>query len=463
VAKWTLAAIAALLPGDPRQTFQFTLQPAVLVFAGVLAIATGLVFGMFPAWHSTRGELVTTIRANAGQISGSRSAARFRGALVTVQIALAMSLLIAAGLFMKSLVNVSRVDLGVRIDSVVTFALYPEQSGYDSSRALQLYARVEEEMAAMPGVNGVSSSLVPLLAGDNWGDNVYVQGFPGGPDVDNNSRFNEIGTGYFATLGVPLVSGREFTLADHEGASQVAVVNQAFVRKFNLGDGAVGKFMSTSGPDSLNIQIVGVIPDIKYSDVKDAVPAVFYLPWRQDTHVQGMSFYVRSSRPQALLREIPGLVKRIDPVLPLQQLKSMPQQVRENIFLDRMISILSASFAVLATLLAAVGLYGVLAYTVAQRTREIGVRMALGADARKVRVMVLRQVSGMMLVGGGIGLAGALGLGRAASSLLYGLQGHDPAVFTLAVLALAVVALGAGYLPARRASLVDPVKALRYE
>ena len=463
VAKWTLAAIAALLPGDPRQTFQFTLQPAVLVFAGVLAIATGLVFGMFPAWHSTRGELVTTIRANAGQISGSRSAARFRGALVTVQIALAMSLLIAAGLFMKSLVNVSRVDLGVRIDSVVTFALYPEQSGYDSSRALQLYARVEEEMAAMPGVNGVSSSLVPLLAGDNWGDNVYVQGFPGGPDVDNNSRFNEIGTGYFATLGVPLVSGREFTLADHEGASQVAVVNQAFVRKFNLGDGAVGKFMSTSGRDSLNIQIVGVIPDIKYSDVKDAVPAVFYLPWRQDTHVQGMSFYVRSSRPQALLREIPGLVKRIDPVLPLQQLKSMPQQVRENIFLDRMISILSASFAVLATLLAAVGLYGVLAYTVAQRTREIGVRMALGADARKVRVMVLRQVSGMMLVGGGIGLAGALGLGRAASSLLYGLQGHDPAVFTLAVLALAVVALGAGYLPARRASLVDPVKALRYE
>jgi len=463
VAKWTLDAIAALLPPEAGQTLQFTLQPAVLVFAGVLAIATGLVFGMFPAWHSTRGELVTTIRANAGQISGSRSAARFRGALVTVQIALAMSLLIAAGLFMKSLVNVSRVDLGVRIDSVITFGLYPEQSGYDSTRALQLYARVEEAVAALPGVNGVSGSLVPLLSGDNWGNNVYVQGFPAGPDVDNNSRFNEIGAGYFAALGVPLLSGREFTAADHLGAPQVAVVNQAFVRKFNLGDGAVGKFMSTSGPDSLNIQIVGVIPDIKYSDVKQAVPAVFYLPWRQDTHVQGMSFYVRSSRPQALLREISGLVKGIDPVLPVEELKSMPQQVRENIFLDRMISILSASFAVLATLLAAVGLYGVLAYTVTQRTREIGVRMALGADARKVRAMVLRQVSGLMLVGGVIGLAGALGLGRAASSLLYGLKGHDPAVFALAVLALAVVALGAGYLPARRASLVDPVKALRYE
>lgn len=463
VAKWTLDGIAALLPGDPQQVLQFTLQPAVLLFAGALAIATGLVFGMFPAWHSTRGELVTAIRANAGQISGARSAARFRASLVTVQISLAMALLIAAGLFMKSLVNVTHVDLGVRVDSVVTFGISPERSGYDSTRALQLYGRVEEALAAMPGVNGVSTSLVPLLAGDNWGTDVNVQGFASGPDVDNNSRFNEIGAGYFATFGVPLVTGREFTVADHLGGPQVAVVNQAFVKKFNLADGAVGKFMSTRGPDSMNIQIVGVIPDVKYSDVKDVVPAVFYTPWRQDTHVNSINFYVRSARPQALLREIPGVLKRIDPGLPLEDLKTMPQQVRDNTFLDRMISILSASFAVLATLLAAVGLYGVLAYTVAQRTREIGVRMALGADARRVRAMVLRQVSGMMLVGGVIGAVGALGLGRAASSLLYGLKGHDPVVFALAILALAVVALGAGYVPARRASEVDPVKALRYE
>jgi ABC-type antimicrobial peptide transport system permease subunit len=221
--------------------------------------------------------------------------------------------------------------------------------------------------------------------------------------------------------------------------------------------------MSTRGADSMNIQIVGVIPDIKYSDVKQVVPPVFYLPWRQDTHVSGMTFYVRSSRALALLREIPGVLKRIDPGLPVEDLKTMPQQVRENVFLDRMISILSATFAVLATLLAAVGLYGVLAYTVAQRTREIGVRMALGADARQVRAMVLRQVSGMMLVGGVIGLAGAVGLGQAASSLLYGLKGYDPAVFILAVVALAIVAIGAGYVPARRASEVDPVQALRYE
>ena len=176
-----------------------------------------------------------------------------------------------------------------------------------------------------------------------------------------------------------------------------------------------------------------------------------------------MSFYVRSPQPGTLLRAIPGVVKRLAPGVPIEQLKTMPQQVRDNVFLDRMISILSTTFAVLATLLAALGLYGVLAYSVAQRTREIGVRMALGADAERVRRMVLRQVSVLLAVGGVIGLAGALALGRAASSLLYGMKGNDPGVFVLSLLVLTAVALGAGYLPARRASEVDPVQALRYE
>ena len=202
---------------------------------------------------------------------------------------------------------------------------------------------------------------------------------------------------------------------------------------------------------------------VKYAGVKQVVPPVFYMPWRQDTHVGSMNFYVRSPQPETVLRALAGALKQVAPGVPMEDLRTMPEQIRQNVFLDRMISILSASFAFLATLLAAVGLYGVLAYTVAQRTREIGVRMALGADAGRVRTMVMRQVSGMMLVGGAIGLVGALGLGRAASSLLYGLEGHDPAVFVLAVLALLVVALGAAYLPARRASRVDPVQALRYE
>jgi len=462
VANWTLTGILVLAPPEVAVTLRFGLRPVVLVFAAALALATGIVFGVFPAWHSTRTELVTMIRANAGQISGAQGAARFRASLVTVQLALATTLLVAAGLFVKSLVNVTRVDLGMRVDHVVTFRLAPERSGYDSTRALLLYDRVEDAVGAIPGVNGVTSSMIPLLAGYTWGSDVYVQGFPSGPDVEKNARFNEVGAGHFVTLGVRLRAGREFTPADRRGAPRVAVVNQAFVNKFNLSQGAVGKFMSI-GPGPLNIQIVGVIPDVKYSDVKQAVPPLVYTPWRQETHVGTMNFYVRSAEPAALLRALPAVLKRIDPGLPMNGLKTMPEQIRENVSVDRLISILSASFAVLATLLAAVGLYGVLAYSVAQRTREIGVRMALGADTGRVRAMVLREMSGMMLVGSGIGLLGALGLGRAAQSLLFGLQGHDPVVFALAAVLLTLVALGAGYIPARRASLVDPVQALRYE
>jgi len=462
VANWTLTGIAVLAPPELTVTLGFGLRPVVLLFAAALALATGIVFGVFPAWHSTRTELVTMIRANAGQISGAQGAARFRASLVTVQLALATTLLIAAGLFVKSLVNVTRVDLGMRVDDVVTFRLAPERSGYDSTRALLLYDRVEDAVGAIPEVNGVTSSMVPLLAGANWGSDVNVQGFQSGPDVDRNARFNEVGAGYFAALGVQLRSGREFTRADRQGAPRVAVVNQAFEKKFNLGQGAVGTFMSV-GPGPLNIQIVGVIPDVKYSAVKQAAPPMFYTPWRQDTHVGTMNFYVRSPQADALLRALPAVLKTIDAGLPIDGLKTMPAQIRDNVSVDRLISVLSAAFAVLATLLAAVGLYGVLAYSVAQRTREIGVRMALGADAGRVRAMVLRQMSGMMLVGGGIGLAGALGLGRAARSLLYGLEGHDPVVFALAAALLTLVALGAAYVPARRASRVDPVRALRYE
>ena len=464
VASWTLGLISSLLPPDAMTTLRFTLQPAVVGFAALLSVGTGLVFGMFPALHSTRSDLVTAIRANAGQISGHRGAARFRATLVTVQIALATALLISAGLFLKSLVNVTHVELGVKVDDVVTFGISPERNGYDSTRSAQLFLRVEESLRAIPGVTGVTAGLVPLLAGNNWGTDVHVQGFPEGPDVDNNSRFNEVGAGYFGTLGMKLMSGRDFTPADRLGAPRVAVVNEAFAKKFNLGTDAVGKFISMSSPDSLNIQIVGLSQNAKYSDVKDSVPALFFIPWQQDARVGSITFYARTALPpNQLVQAIPPMMKGLDPGLPVEELKTMPQQIRENVFLDRMISILSAAFAGLATLLAGIGLYGVLSYTVAQRTREIGVRMALGADATRVRALVMRQVAGMMVVGGLVGIAGALGVGRAARSLLYGLEGHDPVVFVLSVLVLALVAIGAGYVPARRASKVDPIQALRYE
>ena len=465
VAQWTLAGITAILPPDASTELDLTLQPSVMLFAAAMSIATGLLFGLFPALHSTRPDLITTLRATAGQPSGARSAARFRTSLVTTQIALSMALLVSAGLFIKSLMNVSRVDLGVKIDNVVTFGLSPELNAYERGRIATLFAQVEQELGALPGVTAVTASRVPLIAGSNWGNSVHVEGFESGPDVDNGSRFNQISPGYFAALGVPLLAGREFETADGLGAPKVAIVNEAFTKKFGLGRDAVGKRMSNEGPeDPLDIQIVGVVQNAKYSDVKDEIPPVFFLPYRQDSTVGSMNFYARTAQePEQLLRVIPAMMAKIDPNLPVEELKTMPMQVRETLTIDRMISILSAAFAAIATLLAAVGLYGVLAYTVAQRTREIGVRMALGADGGRVRGMVMRQVGFMTLIGGAIGIAAALALGRAAQSLLFELKGHDPVVVVASAVLLAIVAFGAGYIPARRASQVQPMQALRYE
>ncbi len=465
VARWTLQGIAALLPQDAAMTLQFRVQLPVMLFAAGLAVATGFLFGLFPALHSTRADLISSIRAGAGQIAGGGVAGRFRTGLAVAQIALSTTLLVSAGLFLKSLVNVSRVDLGIRIDSVATFSVAPLRIGYDTLRAKVLYARIEDELRALPGVTGVTSSMVPLLSGDSWGNDVRVQGFECLPDTDCNSRYQAAGAGYFTMIGTPLLAGRDFEASDQYNGAKVAVVNLAFAEKFGLGREAVGKFMGRAGGnDSLGIQIVGLAPNVAYNNAKSGAQPVFYLPWMQQGVVGQMHFYARTRLPSGqLIEAVPQMMKRIDPTLPVQELKTLPQQLRENVFLDRMISILSAAFALLATLLAAVGLYGVLAYSVSQRTREIGVRMALGADSGRVQGMVLRQVGAMVGVGVTVGAFGAFGLGRASQSLLYGLQGHDPFVFVSAVMLLAAVAFGAGWLPARRASRTQPMMALRYD
>jgi predicted permease len=463
VARWTFSLIGLILPPEASTILHLELRPSILLFTGALSVLTGLLFGMFPALHSTRPDLVSTIRANAGNITSARTASRFRSALVTTQIALSMALLITAGLFLKSLINVSRVDLGLELDNVITFGISPRLNGWESERSAVLFARMEEELAAVPGVTGVTASMVPLLAGSNWSTDVRVEGFERGPDIDSNARFNEVGTGYFSLFGIPLLAGREFTDSDMRGSLKVAIVNEAFAEKFNLGRDAVGKYIGTGG-DSLDTQIVGLVQNAKYSSVKDEIPPLFFTPWRQDERIGDINFYVRTAGdPGPILRAIPEIVADLEPNLPVEDLKTMPQQVKENIVGDRMISTLSMSFSLLATILASVGLYGVLAYTVSQRTREFGVRMAIGANAAHVRRLVLRQVMLMLLIGGIIGVAVAFGIGRAASSLLFGLAGHDPFVFVAAATLLSLLAFGAGFVPAWRASRVDPMDALRYE
>ena len=322
------------------------------------------------------------------------------------------------------------------------------------------------KLRAAPGVTAVTVSNVPILAGRNRQKNIAVQGFRAGPDTDSNSHYNEVGPGYFSALGIALIAGREFTDADTLNSARVAVVNRTFAKKFGLGSDAVGKLIGWQDGyrSKLDTSIVGVVEDVKYSEVKQKVPPQFFMPYRQKKQLGGMHVYVRTSGDIAQTAPaITAAVKRLDPNLPIEEFETLPDQVRDNTFLDRMMTTLSAAFALLATLLAAIGLYGVLAYTVAQRTREIGLRMALGAAPNRVRGMVLRQVAIMTLVGTLVGLAGALGVGKGAQSILFQMTGADPAVLALSAVALALVALCAGFIPAHRASRVDPMRALKYE
>ena len=468
VAHWTLVLVVSLLPADVQRTMTFIISGPVFLFGISLTFATGLLFGLLPALHSTRPDLVSTLKDQAGQPSGAKGAARARLLLATSQIALATTLLASSGLFVKSLLNVSRVDLGFKVDHVVTFGLSPDLNGYSADRTRLLFQRLEDELRATPGVAAVTMANVPLLAGSNRARDVAVQGFAAGPDTDSNARYNEVGPGYFSALGIPLIAGREFTDADSVNAAKVALVNQTFARKFGLGNDAVGKSMGWAPGEGyrskLDTTIVGVVEDAKYSDVKQKLPPQFFVPYRQDRGLGGMHVYVRTSGDLAQAASaITAVVKRLDPNLPIEDFETLTDQVRNNTFLDRMLTTLSAAFALLATLLAAIGLYGVLAYTVAQRTREIGLRMALGAAPGRVRGMVLRQVAGMTVTGALVGLAGALGVGKTVQSSLFRMSGADPTVLALSVVALALVALCAGFVPAHRASRVDPMSALKYE
>ena len=467
VARATLGLIGSMLPAEASPMISGGLDSTVLGFAMLLSVGTGVLFGLFPAMHSTRPNLALTLKNQAGQPAGARSASWFRWALVTAQVFLSTGLLLLAGLFTRSLVNVSRVDLGISIENLITFGISPRLNGYSYERSRQFFEELESALAATPGVTGVTVSRVPLISGSNWGTSVGVQGFEAGPDTNVSSNYSEVGPGFFRTIGFTLLAGREFTASDADKSPKVAVVNEAFAKKFNLGTDAVGKRMrrgGRTGSQELDIEIVGLVKNAKYSEVKAEIPPVFYVPYRQIAEVGEVSYYVRTALPpETMLQTIPGVVRRLDPNLPLADARTMSEQVRQNVFLDRMVSVLTASFAALATVLAAIGLYGVLAYTVSQRTREFGLRMALGAAPSHVRRIVLTQVGWMTAIGGVLGIVAAVFAGQAMGSLLYNLQPYDPIAILVAVAELSLVAIGAGLLPAIRASRIDPMKALRYE
>ena len=465
VANVTVRLIISFLPPQAMIPLTPDLNPRSLSFALLASVVTGILFGIFPALHSTGQDLVSAIKDDAGSVSSSGSAARFRKILIIGQIALSLTLLISAGLFLKSLVKITRVDLGLRTKGVLTFGLSPNRNQYKPDQTRDFYGRLEESIAAIPGVENATVSLVPLLTDSNWGTSISIDGFVAGPDTDRGSKYNEVGPGFFRSLNVPILAGREFTASDGINAPKVAVVNEAFVRKFSPSDSVLGKRLQTGSGGKNDIEVVGIARDTKYSQVKDPPPPLLYMPYRQDKTLGGANFYVGVKGMPAA--DIGPAVRRavaaLDPNLPVDNMITFEKQVENNVFVDRMVTTLATAFAILATLLAAVGLYGVLAYSIARRTREIGIRLAIGADPARVRAMVLQEVGVMALIGAVIGAPAAILLAKFAESQLYGIKSYDPEVVLAATALIAAVALVAGYFPARLAMAVEPQTALRHD
>ena len=464
VAKVALDGIIAIVPPEIGMLFDFEINATILAFALTTGLVTSLLFGLFPAVHGVRAAAAAGLHTHSSRVSGSRAAKRFRASMATSQVALTTALLGVAGLFVVSLVNISRVELGIRREGLVTFRVSPSGNGYTSEQARSFFARIEDELRAVPGVSSVTATTVALLSNDSSGNFLTVEGFEATPETDTNARYGRTSVDYFRTMGIPLLAGREFTTGDNAASPRVAVVNEAFARKFNLGSRTVGTRMALGrGNRSLDIEIVGLVRDAKYSEVKDPPPAQFYLPYRQ-ADVGGLTFYVRGgtdTRP--LVSMIPSIVRRLDANLPIENLRTMDDQIWERTTPDRMLTTLSFAFAGLALVMAAIGVYAVLAYGIAQRLREIGIRMALGAKPRDVRSLVFSQVGRMALVGGTIGAVLAFGIGRLGQAMLYGVDGADAGIIGAAALVVAVVALTAGVLPARRGTSVNPIEALRVE
>jgi predicted permease len=464
IAEWTGEALLKFLPSDPSM-MGISSQPdgRVLLFALALSVITGILFGIFPSLQATKAELASTLKDQAsGVVGGGLAHLRLRKSLVVTQVALSLMLVIGAGLFARSLYNVKNIDAGFHTDHLISFAVQPSLNGYDQERMRSLFERLQENIARLPGIRTSSMAETALLAGDNEDTSIEIEGYHAKEDEDMNVNENKIGPGFFATLGIPLLAGRDFTKADGAKAPLAVIVNERFAKHYFGDENPIGRRIRFRREKD-SVEIVGVIRDGKIVSLREKPLRCIYLPYAQ-AQIGYITFYARTAQePSAAAQMLRDEVRRQDPNLPIFNMKTMENQIDESLFMDRLVAALSASFGALATLLAAVGLYGVMAYMVVRRTREIGIRMALGADRREVLRLVMKEVVVLAAVGIGIAVLASLAMGRLIQSQLLDVSARDPWVMAAATLALAVVALFAGFLPALRATRVDPLTALRYE
>ncbi len=438
----------------------------VLGFAAAATGVSALLFGLIPAWRATRTGVSQMLKDQGSTTSAGPGHVRFRKYLVAGQVAFTLLLLTGGALFSRTLWNLRKQDLGLTTENLITFSIAPQLSGYDEARTVALVDQLRERLGALPGVLGVGSSQIAVLTGTDMGGNITVEGRQNLDTDDRHVNFDAVSPNYFSTMRIPLLSGREFNAGDTTTSTKVAVINEAMVTEFFPKRNPIGVHFALGGGNDVkpNIEIVGVVRNAKEGHVRDRERPYFYQPYSQFGKLYGMSFYARSQQdPLLIANALRETVRGADANLPVYDLKTVERVVDEDLFAERVIAGLSAAFGGLAALLAALGIYGVLAYLVVQRTREIGIRVALGAGGGHVRGLVFKEVGWMVLAGALVGLPLAYGLARLSESLLYGVHASDVPVYAASLGIICVVAFAACYIPSRRATRIDPIVALRYE
>jgi predicted permease len=459
VGNWGGEGMAAVNPSLDLRVLGFTIG---------LSLLTGLLFGIAPALRSTRVDLTPSLK-ETGRSSSGPSRSLLTKSLVVAQVAMSLLLLIGAGLFLRTLHNLQTVPVGFNSENLLLFSVNPNLLGYKETALANLYRQMFDRIEAVPGVSHVTFSRNALLSGSISGRDVYLGGSAATADgphrLASEIRVHHVRENFFETMEIPLLLGRSPTPQDDERAPKVVVVNQGFARLVSAGDQAIGQRFGFSADKPTELEIVGVVKDTKYGYLREEAPPTVYVPWLQELRgVGGVTFEIRTAGdPVTFAPAVRQAVREVDPNLPMSGVMTQVQLTNESLRTERVFARLLSLFGLLALALAAIGIYGVTAYAVSQRTKEIGIRMALGARRYDVLKLVLSQGLILTLIGVVIGTGGAIWLTRLMKTLLFGISATDPVTFIVIALLLAAVAMLASYVPARRATKVDPLVALRYE
>jgi predicted permease len=446
-----------------RNEFAVRFDWGIFAFAAAVTLATGLLFGFAPAWLAARAEVSIGLKESAQTATRRRRglAGKF---LVAFQIALSTLLVVGAGLFLRTVLALNAVEVGFRTDHLILLEVNPPARRYAGGKDVELFARLEEGFAGLPGVAAVTAATTPYISESMSNDVFLPEGEKQDDHKDQAEFFNIVGNGFFETMGIPMVAGRPFGAQDTATSERVVVVNERLARKRFPNENPIGKMVKIGfGADS-SARIVGICRDTRYANLRDVAPPQFFASYRQQQRVGAITFLIRTSmKPAALVSSLRDVVQKQDRDLPIINIRTQQEQIDATMQTERMFAALTTGFGLLALALACVGVYGVMAYSVANRRNEIGIRLALGAQPGQVRVMILRESTWLAIAGIIAGVGATLGLTRLVKSMLYGIQPYDPATMAAGVSILLAVALAASWIPARRAAGVQPMEALRHE